>query len=167
MRKSQAMPIDLVVKLIIAILIFGIGFFLFGQFFSTSEDKVDDLSSQLRQNIESIECEGLDWLCISSMDIKSNEEKSSSVFIVNKDKSKAEFRIKIDLDDNMIKKSCGEVLVNYYDGEIKIEPSKSTSIPVNIKPIRITQKPCSFISKISLLQNDIEKQVIPLIININ
>ena len=65
MKKSQSLPIDLVVKIIIGLIIFGMGYFLFQKIFLSSEDKVSDLGNSVRENLESIGCDGSNSICIA------------------------------------------------------------------------------------------------------
>ena len=171
MKKSQSLPIDLVVKIIIGLIIFGMGYFLFQKIFLSSEDKVSDLGNNVRENLESIGCDGSNSICVPTFDLRQGEVVNSKVVVTNKDTNNKD--LKIGINDNkyvsnvLTKESCGNILIVYYDKELSIKSQKSSEFPIQIEADNIIKRPCSFISKINLLDNnDNIIDSTPLIINI-
>ena len=170
MKKSQSLPIDLVVKIIIGLIIFGMGYFLFQKIFLSSEDKVSDLGNNVRENLESIGCDGSNSICIATFDLRQGEVVNSKVVVTNKDTTNKDLKIGIS-DDNYVsnrleKESCGNILIVYYDKELNIKSQKSSEFPIQIEADNIIKRPCSFISKINLLEGTSIVDSTPLIINI-
>jgi hypothetical protein len=168
-KKSQAIAVDTIVKIILGITIFGIGIVLFTQIFFESENQTEDLTRKIKNNIQKLECKGDDNICVSSINMRIGEEQTISVYISNKKDSDIKYSIKINnLDSEGIlkKDSCGDLLINYYKKPIRISTGTSSSLPISIKTTRIIKKPCSFITSVSLMSGSNEIEKTNLIINI-
>ena len=173
MKKSQSLPIDLIVKIIIGLVIFGMGYFLFQKIFLSSEDKIGDIRGDVRENLESIGCDGTNSICVPTFDLRQGEVTNSKVVVTNKETNSKYLKIEISdggsysQDTNRLtKNSCGNILIIYYDKELNIKSQKSSEFPIQIEADNIIKRPCSFISKINLLEETTIIDSTPLIINI-
>ena len=176
MRKSQALPVDLVVKIIIGIAIFGAGFFLFQKIYNSSEGKVNDLGNKIEENLDGIGCDGSTQICAPTFDLRQGEVVESGIIVTNKGESEGSFKIEIPdgtaeqstyyvASTNILtKQGCGSILVFYYPKELTIEPQKSSRFPIQIEADGITKRPCSFVTTL-YLRGDLQ-DLTPLIINI-
>ena len=103
-------------------------------------------------------------------DLRQGEVVNSKVVVTNKDTTNKDLKIGIS-DDNYVsnrleKESCGNILIVYYDKELNIKSQKSSEFPIQIEADNIIKRPCSFISKINLLEGTSIVDSTPLIINI-
>ena len=175
MRKAQALPVDLVVKIIIGLTIFGAGFFLFQKIYNSSEGKVDDLGDNIRENLEGIGCDGSTQICVPTFDLRQGQVVESSVIVTNKGDTEGSFKIEIPdslpdsaatttySDNRLTKEGCGSILVFYYPEILEIEPQKSSRFPIQIEADGISKRPCSFVTTLYLSSTS---DSTPLIINI-
>ena len=181
MRKAQALPVDLVVKIIIGLAIFGAGFFLFQKIYNSSEGKVDNLGDNIRENIEGIGCDGSTQICVPTFDLRQGQVVESSVIVTNKGDMAGDFSITIAetlpistmttttySDNRLTKGDCGSILVFYYPEILEIEPQKSSRFPIQIEADGIRKRPCSFVTTLYLKQagDPLPIDSTPLIINI-
>jgi len=154
-KKSQGLPINIVVMMIIGIIIFSLGLSLFSKFSSSGEEQISDLTNNIKKDIANLECNSNDWICLPSYKMKNGETKTFEVFIVNNDNSNKEFSINLDLvpiDNKMglTKTECGSIIVGYYKDSVNVASGSTTSIPFQVIASRITKTPCSFVTSATL-----------------
>ena len=167
-KKSQAIAVDMVVKIILGITIFSLGFMLFTQLFSESGNEIEDINNQLKTDLQNIECSNSESLCLPSVNLKSGKVKNSNLIVINSEKVDKTYSINITLTGGkFIEKSCGKIEVDYYNKEFKVNSQTSSQIPIQVYASKILKKPCNFISTISLKEGGAEINSIPLIVNIN
>ncbi len=166
---AQAIAVDTIIKIIIGITIFALGLFLFSQIFTSSKDSTQDLTQNLKNDLGRLQCQGDEIICTSSITMNSGKEKSSQVFITNKEDLTKSYKIKInnlDSDNLLTKPECGSLVISYYKSIINVKSGTSSSLPIVVKSSRILKKPCSFITSVSLIEEDVEISKTNLIINI-
>lgn len=173
-KKAMELPINIVVMLIIGILLFGMGIALFSQFIGAGEEQVSELESQVENDLGQLQCDGNDWICAPTVDMGLNDDKTSYVYVVNREDSKQEYSISLS-SSSMTKDTegakqvfekndeCGSIVVAPYSGEISIESGDTAGFPLQIFSSRVIKESCSFTLLAEL--NNGEKT--PLIISIN
>lgn len=154
-RKAMEIGINMVVMMIIGIVIFALGFGLFGKIAGSSEDQLEDLQSQIKNNIASLECEGDSWVCAPSYKMKMGERSQFNIVVANRDDEAKDFSIEIEGEvvENGVKiakDGCGEIKIAYLDSEIKIERGYSQNFPIIVYTSEVYKK-CSFLTAINLI----------------
>lgn len=166
-KKAQGLPVNIVVTVIIAIVIFGLGLGLFSKFFEDGETTVQDIVGQVETGIASIECEGDEWICSPSNKLKNGDSETFAVYIANRANEQGKFSLMLTnletFEDGSqgISKECGDISVIYLNGDtqvgqLDIESGESASIPFNIKALTIRKTPCSFVIS-AAIDSDLEE----------
>lgn len=177
-KKAQGLPINIVVTVIIAIIIFGLGLGLFSKFFGEGQTTVDDIIGKVETGISSLECDGDEWICSPTNKLKTGESNTFQVFIANRANEQGKFALEIsnlepidDIDEGVIK-DCGEIIVVYPNAnniQLNIESGESASIPFSVKASKINHRPCSFIlsAKIDSNLDDANEQKTSIVVRVD
>ena len=149
-KNAQGLPVNIVVMMIIGIIIFGIGFSMFSKFSDKGQEKISDLSNQIKADIANLECNSNEWICSPNNKMKSGETKTFQIFIANNGETSEDFSISLKTDpvDSYfgITNDCGSVIAGIYPDSIKVLSGHSASIPIEIIASRVNKIPCTFVT---------------------
>jgi hypothetical protein len=157
-KKAMELAINTVIMLIIGIILFGLGIGLFTKFASSSEDQVDNLRSQIIDDISSLECNDDAWICAPTLTVALGESKTGRIYVTNRKDTRESFKIKYYLknldgsDDpadpenkGLVKKSgCGSLLLTGIADEIEVDSGSAISFPIHVHTGRVQKEKCSF-----------------------
>lgn len=170
-NKSQGLPINVLVMIIIGIIIFSIGFALFNKLYNQGDETIDKLNLQVKNNIEELHCQNDEWICAPNFKIKNGKQETFLIYIVNNADTKKKYNVKINDDTSWEQKisneDCGSVELKYpANNEISIDSGKSAEVPFIINANKV-QPPCSFITKAEIIDElDNIKGQTPIIIRV-
>lgn len=174
-KKAQGLPVNVVVMMIIGIIIFGIGMALFTQIYDSSDDQIEDWNNMIKNDINSLECPGDDWICIPNNKMNNGEKKTFQVYIANRGDSNSKFYIDfpsittVNGKPAIEKAGCGSVQLSFPPTQVKIDvdSGNSASIPFIITANRVSNTPCNFLTTAVLKDNNnIEKGKTTLIVRV-
>jgi len=162
-RRSQGLPVNVIVMLMIGLLLFGAGIGLFTKISTAGEDQVNDLNNQIKSDIASLECENdQGWICVPSYTMNSGDRKTFEVYVTNIGETTKEYSVEFKLNTlsdgkKGVQKDCGDVLIDFADAPVQIQSGSSASYPFIVRSSRIVKTPCSFITTVYLMEgNDID-----------
>lgn len=158
--KAQGLPVNTVIMVIIGLTIFGLGMGLFTSISNSGQDEIDKLNEQVRTGINSLECDGADWICSPARELKNGEGATFDLNIANKGEENQQFSIKflgVDAgsEGEILKDGCGSVTLNYLnDLQVNILSGESATIPYYVKARNVEKIPCSFVATAQLFGED-------------
>ena len=159
-KKAMELPVNVVVMVIIGIIIFSMGLALFSRVLGAGDDKVDLAITMVKGGIESLECEGDEWICSPSVSMKDGDTKDFKIYVANRGELDSKFEV--DLPNLVevsggfgIKKDCGEIIVIYpKDIKSNIFSGEGAEVPYQVKANNIKSRPCSFVTTAVLDDSD-------------
>lgn len=150
-KKAVEMTVSLVVKMIIGIVLFGMGFALFAQITSQGEDFTNEMNEQIKNEIASLECSNDEgWICSPSYRLQPSKSKTFWIYITNKADVTGTYRIEFDSLDSIsggkqgISNTCGDLIIYAPDIGVQIESGSSAAFPFKAVTSRIRESSCSF-----------------------
>ncbi len=159
-KLAMELPIQIVVTMIIGLVIFGLGFGLFGQIAGESEDTVDDLRKQVQTGIQDLECSGSnEWICVPSVKLRQGERTTVSASVINRGEDSETFSIKVKKNNAELanypqgeiqSSNCGTLLVTEIRDGIDISRGEGARIPIYISATKVTAQTCSFTAVVEL-----------------
>ena len=154
-KKAMGLPINIVVMLIIGIIIFGLGFGLFSKIWASGNDEINKLNEQVKLGITSLECDGEEWICAPSYEIKNGEGGTFSLYVANRGDENGKFKIEFPVvsegSGEIIKDKCGSIELNYLsDLEMNVLSGESAKIPFIVRANKVKKVPCSFVATVLL-----------------
>lgn len=155
-KKAQGLPINILVMLIIAIVIFSLGLGLFSKFNNESDKQIEELENKIQTGLSNIECDTAEQICSSTNKIKNGEQKTFLLYLVNIFDEKKNYKVEfLDSNGNFLKvlnPSCGEIEINYLSlVNVKIASQSSAKFPFIVKANKVKKTPCSFIATANLI----------------
>ena len=154
-KKAQGLPLNIVVSLIIGIIIFGLGIAMFAKISNSGDEQIENLNSKIKTNIQSLECDGEQWICAPNYKINIGDTQTFRIFVANRGDETDDYKAvigdgtsqKIELQND----DCGEVDLFYpNDLVLNIESGTSASIPFVFKANQVLETPCSFVKSVKL-----------------
>ncbi len=151
-KKTQGLPVNVVVMLILGIVIFGLGMALFNKISGSAESEIADLNNQIKNDIASLQCQGDKWICSPSNTIKNGGKDTFVVYIANKGDTSNKFSLDFALNSEgrIEKEGCGSILLNYPPIETEIKSGTSASIPYIVRANQVSNTPCNFVTTVTL-----------------
>jgi hypothetical protein len=171
-KKSQGLPINIVVMLIIGIIIFGLGMAMFVKMSSSGDKQIEELNSKIRTNIQSLQCDGEEWICAPNYIIENGNSQTFQIFLANRDEENQKYKVIFEdsPDGEMtLESDCGKMTLFYpSDLEVSIPSGNSASYPIIIKADQVSKTPCTFVKAIQLEKvGDLDfEQKTPIIIRV-
>ncbi|MFP4402045.1 MAG: hypothetical protein ACLFPL_02340 [Candidatus Nanoarchaeia archaeon] len=171
-RKGQGFPVQMVLYTILGLVLLSMGFFLTNTIFQSGDDFSQDLSNQLRTNINERYCDGSSYLCSPVITLRGSGSDVSTINAVNLGPENEEFTLHINSHSDsrdQLNSSCGTLLFDYYDLSVEIDSRTSAQIPIAFSKENINQRPCSFTTTMYLensVGDEVENSRTPLTIRI-
>ena len=167
-KKAQGISINVIVMLILGIIIFGMGIALFNKIYSSSDEQVEILNERVKSGLSALECQGDDWLCSPSADIRLGRSSTFFIYAVNRDEASKIYSIDMELEnvgDRMgLTSECGDVEISVANIESNIMSGTATAFPYFVDTNRVGQTPCSFVTVAMLMSEGEEIARTPIII---
>lgn len=153
-RKAVSLPINIVVMMIIGIIIFSLGLSLFFQISGDAENTIEDLNGEIKMGISRLECDGEDWVCSPSYEIRNGERETFLIYVSNRGDSNERYRIELNLenveDAEGVSNDDGSILIQYATGDANVLSGESASFPFTVNAARVARTPTSFITTATL-----------------
>ncbi len=185
-KKGVELAVNTIVMLIIGIVLFGLGMSLFANFISAGDERIDDLSNQVRTGLGEARCSfdgGSGWICAPSINVGLGHDSQDYVYVANRGGDNKDFEIDIRSSDYYMDNSpsggdafekddeCGEIIVGGYFGPLSIAPGEVAAFPIQVLTTRVVEEGCSFVLLAEIRDADgndeAEDESTPLIINVD
>jgi len=174
-RKSQGLPINILVLIIIGLILFGMSLVIFKKFANASENRVSNLEKQVKNNIEGLECGNNKFICSPVFTLKEGKTYTGKIFVSNIGNTKSSFTIKIKkpnvnyyLEKGLItitKKNCGTLKLSFPPFTESIKSGKSGSTIILIDASQVSNS-CTFTTIAEVLDNNKAVGKTPIIVNV-
>ena len=176
-KKSQELPVNIIVMAIIGIIIFGLGIGLFGSISNNSSREVERLNKRISTELDELACRGEDYLCVpQEYRVRRGKSNVFEIFITNKAQSKKTFKLQIgkvtekedpNIEINVEKTGCGEITLLFPKNKNTLElgDGKSAKVPFTVRAKKAKSK-CQFIIPAYLMEGTSQVGVVPLIVDI-
>ncbi len=169
MKKSQSLPVNILVMIIIGIILFGISIALFNKFTTSSEKQVDDLRNQVKTEIQGLECNKDEYVCIPEVQVMNGKSEDFLIYLSNIDNTEHTFNVKIEglnSDNYLTDTKCGSIKIIYPSNlNIDLKSGYSAEIPVVVEANKVSSTPCSFITTVKVTFST-KTETTPLIITV-
>lgn len=154
-KKTQGLPINIIVMMIIGIIIFSMGIGLFSKFYSSGNKQITNLNLKIQTGISKLQCNQNVAICSPSHSIGLGKISDFNLYTSNLGNTGGIFKIKIDNSTSDLTKSCG-VLEIAYPVEItfKISSGESAIFPFRVSSNQVSKGPCTFVTIVTLEKND-------------
>ena len=142
-KRSQELPVNVIVMLILGVIIFSMGIVLFSKFYDKGEDEIGEIKRITRDEFLKLECaDDTSYLCIPVVKTKGERKLTVQAYVTNY-KEQYERTLKITGGGSA---SCGagggSAQVRVYDKEFVIKSSESIAIPIHIYDINLKDESC-------------------------
>ena len=158
-KKSQELPINFIVMLILGVIIFSIRIILFSKFYNRADKGICEEEEKIAQELADLECaDDTSSLCISFVNVKCRKKLLAQVHITNyKETSKT---LKLEWNNVVNCPNGGSAEIKVHNKELKVRSSETIKIPIVIKNLNLKSSQCY--AEINLIEEGqiIEKDIL-------
>ncbi len=179
-KKSQGLPINVLVMIIIGIILFGMSLMIFQKFSNKGEEELTELENKIKNNLENLECEDGGIICVPTIVVKNGERSVSNIVIVNKLDAEKNFLLEINVSSSKggaksyqsqtglyyLSNNCGTIEISFPIFNRNIKSGKGASDPIVVKATNVNNVPCTFVTvaRVRIGTSDYEKT--PIVIRV-